>query len=130
MKTLLLAAFLFLAAGLRAATVTAVLSYNFTGSVVCSSTVTTNCLTGFQAGTYIGSAFVSMVNIALPTNPTGTVTGMSGSFPLVGVYGAIPIAAIVNGKDLNGNPISSNPQQAEASVTVLPSAPGISVSAQ
>jgi hypothetical protein len=115
---------LLLACGGFASTIQATFSYNFTGLTICSATATTNCATSFEAGTLSAAGvFTSLGTIPFPAAPTGTVTGITGTFTVSGVFGLQQFALVILAKDLNGNPITSNPTSAAGSLSVLPAAP-------
>ena len=115
---------LLMAGLMRAATMTATISYVFTTAVACGATVTTNCMQYFEVGTLVGTTFTSYAQVPLPATLSGSVTLPPASFPFNGVYGAVQFAAIAMAKDLNGNNLPSVPfSPPTAVVSVLPSPP-------
>lgn len=106
-----------------AADISVSFNYNFTGSAVCSATVTTNCIEKFEAGILTGSVFNTQVSIPLPANPTGQVNGISGAFAYQAAFGTQTISAIAVAKDATGQRITSDPAKTTAVVTITPSSP-------
>jgi hypothetical protein len=72
----------------RAATISVTFGYTFeAGNAACSTTVTTNCMNHFEVGTLSAAGvFTTLASIALPAAPTGTVSGIAGSFAQTGAY--------------------------------------------
>lgn len=125
---------LLLTFSLKAATVSATITYAFpSGSVACSTSITTNCLVNFEVGTLNGTTFTPVPSAVAPLPPTltGTVTLPAISFLFNGQYGNIQFAAVVIVKDWQGNNLPSAPFAPSTAVaSVLPVSPtGLAVSA-
>jgi hypothetical protein len=92
---------------------------------VCSTTVTTNCVNGFEYGTTPDGG-KTLVKIGVAPNPTpavgNTATSVSVQFTQGPPYGAVVYYARTSGLDVNGNSVFSTPAVA-ASVQVTPTAP-------
>lgn len=122
MKRILI--FLALILPASAATVTVQFSYDFTGATLCSSSITMNCLDHFESGVLNGTTFTSMLTIPVPANATGLVSNITGSFKENVAFGTtVTFAGIIVAKDSAGNRITSDPTQAVASASALPTAP-------
>jgi hypothetical protein len=91
-------------ASLHAATISGSITYTFTTTVPCSSTVTTNCASNFVVGYMAGTAFVPVSSVALPAVPSGTMTVPVPGFQFNGIYGQnIQFGVSIAVKDVNGN---------------------------
>jgi hypothetical protein len=102
----------------HAASVTLGWSFNYTVDPVCSTTVTKNCVTGFEYGTTPDGG-TTLVKIGVAPNPATTAasgaTSVSVQFTQGPPYGSVVFYARTMGLDPNGNAIFS-------AVAVAPSA--------
>jgi len=92
--------------------------FNYTVDPVCTTTVTKNCVTGFEYGTTPDGG-TTLVKIGIAANPATTAasgaTSVSVQFTQGPPYGAVVFYARTMGLDGNGNVIFS-------AVAVAPSA--------
>jgi hypothetical protein len=120
-----LALSLFMASAAEAASITLSWTFNYSVDPVCSTTVTTNCVNGFEYGTTPDGG-KTLVKIGVAPNPTpaigNTATSVSVQFTQGPPYGAVVYYARTSGLDVNGNAVFSTPAVA-ASVQVTPTAP-------
>ena len=116
---------LMLASSAEAASITLTWTYNYSVDPPCSTTVTTNCVSGFEYGTTPDSG-KTLVKIGIAPNATpaagSTSTSLSVQFTQGPPYGAVVYYARTSGLDVNGNVIYSTPALA-SSVQVTPTAP-------
>jgi hypothetical protein len=102
----------------HAASITLNWSFNYTVDPVCTTTVTKNCVTGFEYGTTPDGG-TTLVKIGTAPNPATTAasgaTGVSLQFTQAPPYGSVVFYARTTGLDANGNAIFS-------AVAVAPSA--------
>jgi len=102
----------------HAASITLNWSFNYTVDPVCTTTVTRNCVTGFEYGT-TPDAGTTLVKIGIAPNPTTTAasgsTSVSVQFTQGPPYGAVVFYARTMALDSNGNVVYS-------AVAVAPSA--------
>jgi len=102
----------------HAASITLNWSFNYTVDPVCSTTITKNCVTGFEYGTTPDGG-TTLVKIGVAPNPATTAasgsTSVSVQFTEGPPYGPVVFYARTMGLDLNGNVIYS-------AVAVAPSA--------
>ncbi len=107
-----------------AASVTLSWTYNYTVDVACTSSVTKNCVSGFEYGTTPdgGTTLSKVGTVANPTPSTSGATAVSTSFTQGPPYGSVVYYARTIGLDGNGNTIYSAPALASA-VQIVPSAP-------
>jgi hypothetical protein len=93
-------------------------SFNYTVDPVCTTTVTKNCVTGFEYGTTPDGG-TTLVKIGIAPNPATTAasgtTSVSVQFTQGPPYGSVVFYARTTGLDANGNAIFS-------AVAVAPSA--------
>jgi hypothetical protein len=98
------------AAVAHAASVTLNWSFNYTVDPVCTTTVTKNCVTGFEYGTTPDGG-TTLVKIGVAPNPATTAatgaTSVSVQFTQGPPYGAVVFYARTRGLDSNGNVIFS-----------------------
>jgi hypothetical protein len=106
-----------------AASVTLNWTFNYTVDVACSTTVTKNCVSGFEYGTTADGG-TTLAKIGMVANPTTTsnATAISTSFTQGGPYGAVVYYARTVGLDGSGNTIYSSAALASA-VKIVPAAP-------
>jgi hypothetical protein len=120
-----LASSLFMASAAEAASITLSWAFNYSIDPVCSTTVTTNCVSGFEYGTTPDSG-KTLVKIGVAPNPTpasgNTATSVSVQFTQGPPYGAVVYYARTSGFDGNGNAVFSTPALA-SSVQITPAAP-------
>jgi len=102
----------------HAASITLNWSFNYTVDPVCTTTVTKNCVTGFEYGTTPDGG-TTLVKIGVASNPATTAasgpTSVSVQFTQGPPYGPVVFYARTMGLDLNDNVIYS-------AVAVAPSA--------
>jgi len=102
----------------HAASITLNWSFNYTVDPVCTTTVTKNCVTGFEYGTTPDGG-TALVKIGIAPNPATTAasgtTSVSVQFTQGPPYGSVVFYARTTGLDANGNAIFS-------AVAVAPSA--------
>jgi len=120
-----LAASLLLATAAEAASITLSWTFNYSVDPVCSTTLTSNCVSGFEYGT-TPDAGKTLVKIGTAPNATpasgSTVTAVSVQFTQGPPYGAVVYYARTSGLDANGNVVFSTPALASA-VQITPGAP-------
>jgi len=94
----------------HAASITLNWSFNYTVDPVCTTTVTKNCVTGFEYGTTPDGG-TTLVKIGVAPNPATTAasgaTSVSVQFTLGPPYGSVVFYARTTGLDANGNAIFS-----------------------
>ena len=116
---------LVMASAAEAASITLSWTFNYSVDPVCSTTVTTNCVNGFEYGTTPDGGH-TLVKIGIAPNPTpangNTATSVSVQFTQGPPYGAVVFYARTSGLDVNGNTVFSTPVLA-LSVQITPSAP-------
>ncbi len=107
-----------------AASVTLNWTYNYTIDVPCTSSVTKNCVSGFEYGTTPdgGTTLSKLGTVSNPTPATSGATAVSASFTQGPPYGSVVYYARTIGIDGNGNTIYSTPSLASA-VQIVPTAP-------
>jgi hypothetical protein len=92
----------------HAASITLNWSFNYTVDPVCSTTVTKNCVTGFEYGTTPDGG-TTLVKIGVAPNPATTAasgaTSVSVQFTQGPPYGRVIFYARTMGLDPNGNVI-------------------------
>jgi hypothetical protein len=102
----------------HAASITLNWSFNYTVDPVCTTSVTKNCVTGFEYGTTPDGG-TTLVKIGVAPNPATTAasgaTNVSVQFTQGPPYGSVVFYARTTGLDGNGNAIFS-------AVAVAPSA--------
>jgi hypothetical protein len=102
----------------HAASITLNWSFNYTVDPVCTTTVTKNCVTGFEYGTTPDGG-TTLVKIGIAPNPATTAasgaTSVSVQFTQGPPYGSVVFYARTTGLDANGNAVFS-------AVAVAPSA--------
>ena len=120
-----LALSLLMASAAEAASITLSWTFNYSVDPVCSTTVTTNCVNGFEYGT-TPDAGKTLVKIGVAPNPTpasgNTATSVSVQFTQGPPYGAVVYYARTSGLDGDGNTVFSTPALA-SSVQITPAAP-------
>src|SRR5271163_1070228 len=120
-----LALSLLMASAAEAASITLSWTFNYSVDPVCSTTVTSNCVNGFEYGT-TPDAGKTLVKIGVAPNPTpasrNTATSVSVQFTQGPPYGAVVYYARTSGLDCNGNAVFSTPALA-SSVQITPAAP-------
>ncbi len=98
-------------------------NYNFTSYVLCSSTVTTNCLDHFEEWDYTNPASpVVLATAAIPTGASGQDNGIVTTYTWAGI-GQRTVAQVMVGKDQSGNPQHSDPSKCNTTVLLQPVAP-------
>jgi hypothetical protein len=119
-----LAASLLFATAVEAASVTLTWTFNYSVDPACTTTLTSNCVTGFEYGTTpdSGKTLVKIGTAANPATTTGTATSLSTGFTQGPPYGAVVYYARTAGLDGNGNVVFSVPALA-ASTQITPGAP-------
>jgi hypothetical protein len=94
----------------HAASITLNWSFNYTVDPVCTTTVTKNCVTGFEYGTTADGG-TTLVKIGIAPNPATTAasgsTSVSVQFTQGPPYGPVIFYARTMGLDPNGNVIYS-----------------------
>jgi hypothetical protein len=119
-----LVASLFFATAAEAASITLTWTFNYSVDPPCGTTLTANCVTGFEYGT-TADAGKTLVKIGTAPNPattSGTATSLSAQFTQGPPYGAVVYYARTAGLDGNGNVVFSVPALA-ASTQITPGAP-------
>lgn len=119
-----------LAGSAAAASVTLNWSYNYTVDIPCASTVTKNCVSGFEYGTTPDGG-TTLNKIGTVSNPTAAASGSTAvttTFTQGPPYGSVVYYARTIGFDGNGNTLYSSVALATA-VQITPTAPtGLTVS--
>ncbi len=113
------------AVALQAATVSLTWTFNYAADVPCTTSVTKNCVTGFEYGTTPdgGATLVKIATVANPsTSSAGSAVSVAASFTQGAPFGSVVYYARTMGVDGNGNTLYSSPALATA-VTIAPSAP-------
>jgi hypothetical protein len=109
----------------HAASVTLAWSFDYTVDPACSSTLTKNCVTGFECGTTPDGG-KTLVKIGVAANPATTAasgpTNVTVQFTQGPPYGAVVYYARTMGLDGNGNVVYSSVDLA-ASVQMVPASP-------
>ena len=120
-----LSASLLMATAAEAASITLAWTFNYSVDPACSTTVTTNCVNGFEYGTTVDSG-KTLVKIGSAPNGTpvagSTATSVSVQFAQGAPYGSVVFYARTSGLDVNGNTVFSVPALA-SSVQIVPGAP-------
>ncbi len=113
-----------LAGPASAASVTLSWSYNYTVDTPCTSTVTKNCVSGFEYGTTpdSGTTLNKLGTVINPTPATSGPTAVTTTFTQGPPYGSIVYYARTVGLDGNGNTVYSSAALATA-VQITPTAP-------
>ena len=113
-----------LAGPAAAASVTLSWSYNYSVDVPCSSTVTKNCVSGFEYGTTPdgGTTLNKIGTVGNPTPAGSGATAVTASFTQGPPYGSVVYYARTIGLDGNGNTLYSTVALATA-VQIVPTAP-------
>jgi hypothetical protein len=119
-----LMASLFFATAAEAATITLTWTFNYSVDPACTTTLTSNCVTGFEYGTTpdSGKTLVKIGTAANPATTSGAATSLSTGFTQGPPYGAVVYYARTAGLDGNGNVVFSVPALA-ASTQITPGAP-------
>ena len=116
---------LFMASAAEAASITLSWTFNYSVEPVCSSSLTINCVSGFEYGTTPDGG-KTLVKIGTAPNPTpasgNTPTSVSVQFTQGAPYGAVVFYARTSGLDANNNVVFSAPALA-SSVQITPGAP-------
>jgi hypothetical protein len=109
----------------HAASVTLAWSFDYTVDPACSTTVTKNCVTGFEYGTTVDGG-KTLVKIGVAANPATTAAsgpiGVTAQFTQGPPYGAVVYYARTMGLDGNGNVVYSAADLAP-SVQMVPASP-------
>jgi hypothetical protein len=107
-----------------AASVTLNWTFNYTVDVACTSSVTKNCVSGFEYGTTPdgGTTLTKVGTVGNPTPSTTGPTAVTTSFTQGPPYGAVVYYARTIGLDGNGNTIYSSATLA-SSVQIVPGPP-------
>jgi hypothetical protein len=115
---------LFFATAAEAATITLTWTFNYSVDPACTTSLTSNCVTGFEYGTTpdSGKTLVKVGTAANPATTSGTATSVSTGFTQGPPYGAVVYYARTAGLDGNGNLVFSVPALS-ASTQVTPGAP-------
>jgi hypothetical protein len=119
-----------LAGSAAAASVTLSWSYNYAVDVPCTSTVTKNCVSGFEYGTTPdgGTTLNKIGTVSNPTPAASGTTAVTTTFTQGPPYGSVVYYARTIGFDGNGNTLYSSLALATA-VQIVPTAPtGLSAS--
>jgi len=95
-------------------------NYDFTNKVLCSTTVTTNCVDHFETladvtGTLLGTQ-------AVPAGATGVVTGITGQATVPG-FGTVTIHEVAVAKNGAGARVQSDPLKSLTTVLLPLDAP-------
>jgi hypothetical protein len=109
----------------RAASVTLTWSFDYSVDPGCTTTVTKNCVSGFEYGTTSdGGATLNKVGtVANPSPvPTALASGITANFRQGPPYGSVTYYARTVALDASGNTIFSAPSLAQP-VQLAPSAP-------
>jgi hypothetical protein len=119
-----LAASLLFVTAAEAASITLTWTFNYSVDPACSSTLTSNCVSGFEYGTTTdsGKTLVKVGTAPNPATTSGTATSVSSQFTQGPPYGAVVYYARTAGLDGNGNVVFSVPALA-ASTQITPGAP-------
>jgi hypothetical protein len=119
-----LAASLLFVTAAEAAAITLTWTFNYSVDPACTTTLTSNCVTGFEYGTTpdSGKTLVKIGTAANPATTSGTATSLSTGFTQGPPYGAVVYYARTAGLDGNGNAVFSVPALA-ASTQITPGAP-------
>jgi hypothetical protein len=119
-----LAASLLFVTAAEAAAITLTWTFNYSVDPACTTTLTSNCVTGFEYGTTpdSGKTLVKIGTAANPATTSGTATSLSTGFTQGPPYGAVVYYARTAGLDGNGNAVFSVPALA-ASTQIAPGAP-------
>jgi hypothetical protein len=115
---------LFFATAAEAAAITLSWTFNYSVDPACTTTLTSNCVTGFEYGTTpdSGKTLVKIGTAPNPATTTGSGTSLSTQFTQGPPYGAVIYYARTSGLDGNGNVVFSVPALA-ASTQITPGAP-------
>lgn len=116
---------LFLASAAEAASITLSWTFNYSGEPVCTASLTTNCVSGFEYGTTPdgGKTLVKIGTAPQRAPASGNIaTTLSVGFTQGPPYGAVVYYARTSGLDVNGNAVFSAPALA-SSVQIAPTAP-------
>jgi hypothetical protein len=107
-----------------AASVTLSWSYNYTVDVPCTSSVTKNCVSGFEYGTTPdgGTTLNKIGTVSNPTPASSGSTAVTTTFTQGPPYGSVIYYARTIGLDGNGNTLYSTVALATA-VQIVPTAP-------
>jgi hypothetical protein len=120
-----LALSLFVAGAAEASSITLSWTFNYSVDPVCTASLTTNCVSGFEYGTTPDGG-KTLVKIGTAPNPApasgNTATSVSVGFTQGPPYGAVVYYARTSGLDVNGNAVFSVPALA-SSVQITPAAP-------
>jgi len=107
-----------------AASVTLSWSYNYTVDVPCTSSVTKNCVSGFESATTPdgGTTLNKIGTVSNPTPASSGSTAVTTTFTQGPPYGSVIYYARTIGLDGNGNTLYSTVALATA-VQIVPTAP-------
>jgi hypothetical protein len=107
----------------HAASITLAWSFNYAVDPACSTTLTKNCVTGFEYGTTPdgGKTLVKIGTAANPASATGT-TNVTAQFTQGPPYGSVVYYARTAGVDGNGNVVYSA-VALSASTQITPASP-------
>lgn len=109
----------------HAASITLAWSFDYTVDPACSTTLTKNCVTGFEYGTTPDGG-KTLLKIGVAANPATTAasgpTNVTVQFTQGPPYGAVVYYARTMGLDANGNVVYSSVDVA-ASVQMVPASP-------
>lgn len=97
-------------------------SYDYTGLTVCSATVTKNCMDHFEMNDATGGTPVLIAAVQNPSNTSGKVTAVSGTFQTSNL-GQRTFAVTAVGRDNSGNFVSSDWTKCQGTFQVPPSPP-------
>jgi hypothetical protein len=119
-----LAAGLFFATATEAAAITLCWTFNYSVDQACTTTLTSNCVTGFEYETTPdwGKTLMKIGTAPNPATTTGIATSLSTQFTQGPPHGAVIYYARTSGLDGNGNVVFSAPARA-ASTQITPGAP-------
>lgn len=125
LRGLAITAQLIIAVVAHAASVTLAWSFDYTVDPACSTTLSKNCVTGFEYGTTPDGG-KTLVKIGVAANPATTAasgpTNVTVQFTQGPPYGAVVYYARTMGLDGNGNVVYSSVDVA-ASVQMVPASP-------
>jgi len=99
--------------------------YDFTNVVICTNSVTTNCLDHFEAGTIdqVSGKFVSSTTSPITPLFTGVVKNIMVNFNITPLFGQTTFSIIAVGKDFSGTRVTSDPTKSTAVFNFGPQPP-------